>query len=89
VEFEWDEAKRQSNLRKHQFDFTRIARLLAGPHVFAAGNAHPFEVRWLVTGLLEARIVTAVVTLRGERIRIISLRSARSVEKRRYQATYG
>jgi len=89
LEFEWDEAKRLTNLAKHRLDFTRIARLLNGPHVFAAGNTHPVEARWLVTGILEDRFVTAVFTQRGERIRIISLRSARNVEKRRYQALYG
>jgi uncharacterized protein len=89
LEFEWDEAKRVSNIAKHGLDFVRIARLLDGPRVTKRASGAHGEERLLLTGKLDSRAVTAVVTWRGERLRIISLRSARNDEWRGYQALHG
>ena len=89
MEFEWGEAKRVSNIAKHGLDFVRIARLLGGRHVTKRTSEAHGEERLLLTGELDGRTVTAVVTWRGEKMRIISLRSARNDEKRRYQALHG
>ena len=89
MEFEWDEAKRVSNIAKHGLDFVRIARLLDGPHVTKRASGAHGEERLLLTGKLDGRAVTAVATWRGEKMRIISLRSARNDERRGYQALHG
>ncbi len=88
MEFEWDETKRTANIAKHGLDFARIGRLLNGPHVTMAARATEGEERMLAIGELDGRIVTAVFTWRAEKMRIISLRSARDGERRRYQALY-
>jgi uncharacterized DUF497 family protein len=88
LEFEWDEAKRATNIAKHGLDFARIARLLDGPHVTIEARATQGEQRLLTIGELDGRVVTAVFTWRAEKMRIISLRSARDDEWRRYQALY-
>jgi uncharacterized DUF497 family protein len=88
LEFEWDEAKRVSNVAKHGLDFVRIARLLDGPHVTIRASGAHGEERLLLTGKFDGRGVTAAVTWRADKMRIISLRSARNDEWRRYQALH-
>ncbi len=89
MEFEWDNAKRAANIAKHGLDFARIGRLINAPHVVMAARDVGDEKRWLAIGVLDECVVTAVFTWRGKRIRVISLRSARNGERRRYQAIYG
>ena len=88
MEFEWDEAKRQSNLRKHQFDFYEAVTLFDGPHVITNARTVGAEPRFLATGLLRGGFATIVFTRRGPNIRVISIRSARHVEQRGYQAVH-
>jgi uncharacterized DUF497 family protein len=47
------------------------------------------EERWMATGLIQGRHATVVYTLRGEAIRIISLRRARHDERDAHQAAFG
>jgi hypothetical protein len=85
MEFEWDDAKRLGNIAKHGFDF-----ILAGDHLRAAARPGvDGEPRWLAPGLIRGRTATAIYTLRGDTIRLISLRSARHDERRRHQALFG
>jgi len=86
VNFEWDEPKRLANLEKHGFDFMDADRLFDGPHYVAEARTVEGEPRWLATGMIGRQPATAIYTRRGANIRLISLRSARDGEKRRYQA---
>jgi uncharacterized DUF497 family protein len=88
LEFEWDEAKRAANIEKHGFDFARVGRLFDAPHILTPARPAQAEQRWLAIGLMEGRLATAVFTRRNGRTRIISIRSARDDERRRYQAIY-
>ena len=89
VEFESDDAKRRSNLAKHGIDFRDARRLFDGRPVVTTRSPHPNEERYLTTGIIGGRFVTAVWTRREAAIRNISARRARDAEARAYRALHG
>lgn len=89
MRFEWDEENRLINLEKHQIDFEDAQDLFDGREVVEIDSAYEFETRKQRTGYIEERMVTAVWTPREDAIRIISVRSARDAEKRKYRELYG
>ena len=89
MEFEWDDAKRQSNMRKHRLDFIDAVVIFEAPHVITDARSVGDERRFMATGWMDDGFVTVVFTKRGTAIRIISVRSARNVEQRRYKAVHG
>jgi uncharacterized DUF497 family protein len=83
--YEWDEAKRRDNVRKHGIDFAEIDQLFDGLTVTIEDERHACgEQRFITMGLLRGRVVVVVHTERGNRIRIISVRKATKNEKRFY-----
>ena len=88
MEFEWDEQKRIANVAKHRLDFFDAIKIFETPHVVIPSK-HSSERRFLAVGMLGELFVTVVYTLRGDAIRIISVRRARHEERREYQALYG
>lgn len=86
--FEWDEAKRQSNLDKHEIDFLRVQELFDGRPVVIKLSSYASEERYLTTGSLGNRFVTVVWTRRIGGTRLISARGARDDEIRAYRALY-
>jgi uncharacterized protein len=89
MEFEWDEVKRRINLAKHGIDFLDARRLFDGRSVVTRESSRRQEQRWCTTGLSLGDLMTVVWTLRNDRIRIISARSARNEEKRAYRQIHG
>ncbi len=84
-DFEWDEEKNETNIRKHGIDFVRARRVFLDLAAVVMEGAHRSdEERHLIVGQLDGALVTVVYTLRGERIRIISARRARESERKRY-----
>jgi uncharacterized DUF497 family protein len=60
-EFEWDEAKRESNLKKHGIDFLDTQELFAKPYIEDYDSNSPAEEdRWRVIGLIGERVVFCV-----------------------------
>ena len=88
MKFEWDENKRLANLAKHGLDFWDAWAVLEGGHV-AVPSAYDGEERFLAIGVLNGRHVTAVYTMRGDAVRMISFRRARDEEKRQFEAIHG
>ena len=84
MEFEWDEAKRRSNLRKHGLDFADMSGFDWDTAALREDDAVEHEQRGFGLGFLDGRLVAIVYTLRGERCRMISMRSATRQEYRRY-----
>jgi uncharacterized DUF497 family protein len=84
-EFEWDEAKRFSNIRKHDIDFKAAKNLFDGRRAIHLLMDRTGEVRLKSIGELDGMIVTAVWTIRGIRIRLISVRKASDEERREYR----
>jgi len=88
MKFEWDEAKRQSNRRKHGIDFADAVEVFYDD--LACAMADPgdhAEQRFVVTGVdAFGRILAVVYTQPDElTIRIISARAATAAERRHYE----
>jgi hypothetical protein len=88
-EFEWDEAKAASNLKKHGIDFEDAISIFEGP-VLEVRSARGSEERWKAVGMVEGVELAVIFTLREGRRRIISARRARKSEREAYhQANLG
>ena len=90
MEFEWDEAKRKENLRKHGLDFFDAPTLFSGPMLTRFDTREDFwEPRWIGIGILESVCVVVAFTERseGEIIRIISMRKALNHERKAFEKT--
>ena len=83
--FEFDPAKSAINKAKHGIDFLEAQDLWRDENCVVALARASGEHRWLVVGVIENRHWCAVVTLRGEAIRIISVRRARDGEIEGYE----
>jgi len=80
---EWDEDKRQSNLRKHGIDFEDAVLALREPHIEYRSDREG-EVRTVAICPDSGKLIAIVYTMRGEVCRIISARAARKNEIREY-----
>lgn len=80
MEFEWDETKRLANIAKHGFDFIDAVELFEGEYRLAPGKTVKGEERWLAVGKIAGLRAVVAFTLRGEVIRIISVRRSRHDE---------
>lgn len=85
MEFEWDETKRLTNLRKHGIDFIDVPIVFDGYIVTVADERFNYgEQRFVTFGLLQGRVVAIVHTERDECTRIISARKASKYEQQIY-----
>lgn len=86
MEFEWDEAKRQSNLEKHGVDFVDAAQVLADAPLMLEDTRYEYgEMRCLALGELHGLLFVVAFTLRDGAFRIISARRANARERRHYE----
>ncbi len=68
MEFEWDENKRLSNIRKHGIDFADAEAVFEGDTVTVEDNRFDYgEVRFITLGLLEGDVVVVVYTEQKKR----------------------
>lgn len=85
MEFEWDEAKRLANIRKHGIDFVDVPAVFDRDTVTVEDDRYSYtEQRFVTFGLLQGRVVAVVHTERNDSIRIISARKATKYEQRTY-----
>ena len=84
--FEFDDKKSLSNLGKHGIDFVSAQALWEGPDLIEAQAKSEDEPRFLVIGLIENKHWSAVITYRGNTIRIISVRRSRDLEAKLYES---
>jgi uncharacterized protein len=82
--FEFDPGKSAANLVKHGIDFVRAQRLWRDPDRLELPARSLDEPRTQVIGQVDDVVWSAFITLRGETIRIISVRRARDEEKAAY-----
>ncbi len=80
MEFEFDAAKSRANAIKHGIDFVEAQRLWDDPFRVEIPARTTDEMRLLVIGRIDRTHWSAVVTHRGPRIRIISVRRSRPEE---------
>ena len=85
MEFEWDESKRTSNIRKHGIDFSDVPIVFSGSIVTIEDNRLDYgEERFVTFGLLQGHVVAVVHTESEDYIRIISARKATKYEQKNY-----
>ena len=82
--FEFDPEKSAANLVKHGIDFVRAQRLWRDPDRLEIPARSLDEPRTQVIGQIDDVMWSAFITLRGQTIRIISVRRARDEEKAAY-----
>jgi uncharacterized DUF497 family protein len=85
MEFQWDEAKRKSNLHNHGIDFVGIEQVFEGETVTMLDDRFDYgEERFVTFGLLDGRTVAIAHTESAGVIRIISVRKATTNEESSY-----
>jgi uncharacterized DUF497 family protein len=89
MEFEWDEAKRQTVLEDRGIDFERAKEIWQGTVLEVPSRKEFNEKRFLAIGEVDGRVITVIYTWRGERKRLITARRARRHETEAYHATVG
>jgi uncharacterized DUF497 family protein len=86
VEFEWDERKARTNLRRHRVDFADAATVFEDDRAVTVTDEAPDEERYSTIGLdALGRELVVIYTVRGRRIRIISARRATRRERAEYE----
>ena len=86
--YEWDEAKREANLRKHRLDFLAAHFVYEDPEKITYRLRSEREARFLDVSLVEFKgaVLALVYTIRNGNVRFISFRYASRKERRRYVA---
>jgi len=88
MEFEWNDQKAKSNLRKHRVTFEEAAMVFSDFLSFTYDDEGHSQVerRYATLGMSnQGRILVVAHTMRGEQIRIISAREATPQERRWYE----
>ncbi len=86
TEFEWDNAKAESNLKKHAVDFEAASRVFDDVYALDRPDATMDygEERFVITGMVNGVVLTVAYTERNGCTRIISARKATAHEEREY-----
>jgi len=88
MDFEWDSAKAAANLRKHGVSFEEAVSALRDDLAATARDLghSAAESRFITFGIsAQGRLLAVSHTERGNRIRIISARSATRTERKIYE----
>ncbi len=64
-EFEWDEAKRSSNVEKHGIDFEDAIEVFEYPN-YTAPSSRSNEQRFITVGWMQGREIAVIYTIRGQ-----------------------
>jgi uncharacterized DUF497 family protein len=83
MEFEFDERKSAANRDKHGMDFVQAQELW---RIASWEQDLPYvgEPRQMITGMIAGKLWSAVYTMRGKTVRLISVRRARIDEAESY-----
>jgi uncharacterized DUF497 family protein len=84
--FEFDSAKSTANKKKHGIDFIEAQALWDDPDLLEIPARTTDEPRFLLIGMIEIKHWAAIITYRGENVRIISVRRARDEEIELYES---
>ena len=86
MEFEFDPRKSNANKTKHGIDFYEAQALWDDPDLIEIPVRTSDEPRFLVVGKILEKHWSGVITYRGDKIRIISVRRARKEEVDIYES---
>jgi uncharacterized protein len=84
VEFQYDAKKSKINQEKHGMDFVRAQLLWRDERRIVVPARSTNEPREAIIAVLDGSLWTAIYTMRGSAIRIISVRRARNEEREGY-----
>lgn len=87
MEFEFDSRKSGGNKIKHGIDFNDAQALWDDPDFIEIPVFTSDEPRYLVIGMIAGKHWSGVITYRGEKIRIISVRRSRKEEVDLYEGS--
>jgi uncharacterized DUF497 family protein len=83
--FQWDEGNSSKNWSRHQVSQTEAEQVFLNRPLVVVGAPFKGEARQFAFGRTEAgRLLTVVFTLRGARLRVISVRPMSRRERRGY-----
>lgn len=86
MEYEWDARKAAANRTKHGVAFDIIEDFDWNTAVIVSDERRDYgEPRWLAIGRIGTRLYSLAFTIRGDRIRPISLRAASRKERTLYR----
>jgi uncharacterized DUF497 family protein len=86
MEFEFDPRKSDSNREKHGIDFYDAQALWGDPDLIEIPVQTIDEPRYLVIGTIKGKHWSGVITYRGDKVRIISVRRSRKEEVEIYES---
>ncbi|KPF72542.1 toxin [Bosea sp. AAP35] len=78
--FEFDPLQSAANLAKHGIDFQQAQALWEDVRLLEAPARTEGELRFMAVGMIGQKHWSAIDVYRGDRVRIISVRRARSEE---------
>lgn len=86
MEFEFDPRKSEGNKKKHGIDFDEAQALWNDPDLMEIPVKTSDESRFLAIGSISGKHWSGIITYRGEKIRIISIRRSRKEEVDLYES---
>lgn len=86
MDFEYDPDKSAENKRKHGIDFEEAQALWADFALVEIPARVTDEPRWVMIGKIRQKHWSAVITRRGDNVRIISVRRSREEEVTIYES---
>lgn len=84
--FEFDDTKNRGNKQKHGIDFVEAQALWNDSQLLQIPARTTDEERFVVVGRIGSRFWSAIVTYRGDSIRIISVRRSRPEKVELYES---
>ena len=85
MEFEFNIQKSAANKKKHGIDFVGAQAIWEDPNLIEIPAKTSDEPRFLVIGCISDKPWSGIITYRGEKIRIISVRRSRPEEVKIYE----
>lgn len=87
MRFEWDEAKRRTNLRKHGIEFADAVSVFDDVRAITVEDRDHDEQRFVTLGMdaFGGLLVVAYVYSEQDAIRLVSARKAEPHERRQYE----
>lgn len=88
MEIEFDPAKNEANITLRGLSFEMAIRFDFDGALILVDDRHDYgEVRYQAVGLIDGQLYFLVFTVRGRKVRVISLRLANRKEKAIYDQT--
>ena len=82
IEYEWDEAKRLTNLSDHKLDFEDTWRVYEADDKVTYKSLSSHEERWVDLAEVEGVVLLLVYTIRSKAMRCVSFRRAKRGKER-------